>query len=65
MDNRKENKNMGELALKALTTANAKLLLRSREEGAFLVIWREGKVCRVPASEIEFPVFPPDKNSES
>ena len=49
------NDSMGGLALKALTSANAKLVLNSRTTGDSLVIWRDGKVCRVPATEIDVP----------
>jgi hypothetical protein len=55
---KKPIEDLGELAHRALVSANAKLVVRSRETGRSLVIWRDGKVCHVPASEIEIPTYP-------
>ena len=46
---------MREPAKKALNAAFAKLVRENRKNGRSLVIWRDGKVCHIPASEIEIP----------
>ena len=65
MSNNKQNgskvKNMGELALKALVAANANLVRERRKTGEPLLVWRDGKVCSVPASEIDISENQPKK----
>lgn len=55
-DNKQNNNkvlNMGDRALEALVAANANLVRERRKTGEHLLIWRDGKVCSVPASEID------------
>lgn len=47
---------MGELAYKALVSANAKLVRERQKAGETMIIWRDGKVVEVLASELEIPV---------
>lgn len=57
--NTKKEKNdevsLGELAYKALVSANAKLVRERQQAGETLIIWRDGKVVEVSASELEIP----------
>ena len=57
MSDKKPNQKLSipELAYKALVSANAKLVRERQKEGGTLVIWRDGKVAHVPASELEIP----------
>ncbi len=48
-------RSMREPAVQAMKSAFAKLVLRKRKTGGSLVIWRDGKVCHVPATEIRIP----------
>ena len=45
----------GDKALKALDIAFRKLVLERREKNETLVLWKDGKVVHVPASEITLP----------
>ena len=46
---------ISELADKAFREVSKKLVQDHRQTGDSLVIWRDGKVCHVPASEIVLP----------
>ena len=49
----KQKKNINDLAEEALLSAFAKLVLERRKTGDSLVLWENGRVVNVPASEIE------------
>ena len=53
--NGSEFESMRELANEALLAAFSKLVRENRKSGNSLVIWRDGKVCHIPASEIQIP----------
>ena len=46
---------MADRAKRALTAAFEKLVVERRKNGETLVIWRDGKICHVPASDIHLP----------
>ena len=50
-----EFESMRKPANEALLSAFTKLVRESRKSGASLVIWKDGKVCHIPASEIRIP----------
>jgi hypothetical protein len=43
---------MADRAKRALTAAFEKLVIERRKSGETLVIWRDGKICHVPATDI-------------
>ena len=57
MSDKKPNQKLSisELAYKALVSANAKLVRERQKAGETMVIWRDGKVVHVLASELEIP----------
>ena len=48
-------KHTNDLALEALISANNKLIRERRITGESLIIWKDGKVVEVPATELELP----------
>jgi hypothetical protein len=46
---------LADRAKRALTAAFEKLVIERRKTGEKLIIWRDGKVCHVPAAEIHLP----------
>jgi uncharacterized protein YicC (UPF0701 family) len=55
-DERKaESERLANLALKALKSAFAKLVIERRKTGGSLVLWVNNRVEHVPASEITLP----------
>lgn len=55
MSNKNQQKHTNDLALEALIAANDNLIRERRKTGESLIIWRDGKVCEVPASELDLP----------
>jgi len=48
----------GKLIDKALRLAAREALLRHKQAGVPIVVWRRGKVVRIPASQIKVPPRP-------
>jgi hypothetical protein len=46
---------MADKAKRALAAAFEKLVIERRRSGEGIVIWRDGKICHVPASDIHLP----------
>ena len=58
MDSKKRSKdptNYFELAQIAMREAYVKLVREKRKKGESLILWKDGKVCDVPADQIELP----------
>ena len=55
---RQKTESFSERALIALDLAFRKLVLERRATNDTLVLWKDGKVCHVPASEVPLPDEP-------
>jgi hypothetical protein len=64
---KKDHKNMslGEMAEEALKKAVARVVEEHRKSGEPLAVWRDGKVVRVPADQLQGYEEPPGSESAS
>jgi hypothetical protein len=64
---KKDHKNMslGDMAEEALRKAVARVVEEHRKSGEPLAVWRDGKVVRVPADQLQGYEEPPGSESAS
>ena len=49
---------------RAMVAARRRVILRHRQLGIPLVIWRDGQVVEVPADSVELPADPGDSSAD-
>lgn len=63
MKNNHKNMSLGDMADEALRKAVARVVEEHRKSGEPLAVWRDGKVVRVPADQLQGYEEPPGSKS--
>jgi hypothetical protein len=51
----------GDVIDRAIVAAHRRVILKHRQLNVPLVVWRDGKVMEIPASNVELPAFDDDQ----
>lgn len=63
--NEPSEQSLTELAQAAFRKAAAEVIRRAKQTGTPVIVWREGRVCAVPAEEFDERAFDEDKTTSS